>query len=1258
MELLTKKYVYQIVGESTVGSNECIIKSEALSLASKNRKNVTSDLSTYSSNEYIDKFEVEDMPDLRKFKFDKTAFQFGENGGNGTSGVVSTDIDGNDIAFTALANVDWVKVTKAQDNTVEFTVNSNTGNMRSAKISGTNSTGFTDTINIQQDAYTPQYSHTYTLLIYGAESYPTKVVINNKEVTPMKVNDTYYRCIYTYSSSNVDDAPSKVSYSIAGGLKPSEVTNVSTNVSPLSWNLDNSLTKSFTVTATETVRSYSWDYQAGVDNFINIDSQDVVEMISSTSSRSADLDYTVSTPNGVTATKSGMAFTATAGSTSNTGTMTVTVNGKTYDIDITYDPAIVEKTYTYTLKASGANSIPKMTINNQSITPTYASGVYTGVYSITCPEGSQPSTVNWSISGGVPSTDWGQYYISASPSSWSVTGAGSKTFSVSISQDKTEYDWSATSGSISYNSSASTRITSSEGTWRPSSSDNLQVSVDAPSWVSTSMSGSTLTASTDGSETSDKSGTITLTTAYSDGIAGSCTISVNYTAPEEEEIWPDWSDTSVEYVFTETAKYTVVYDYDCSLISSPSSRSVISYRTRKSSLGNIESQDVDYSKDFWVPTTNNTSEDDIVKTGVFTQDYSGKTLSWSVTQKGKQHETVTTGPYYDNFSDTSLSFPYTGGSKTVTCTKYYLVDGVRSNETTESKTITCSENTSTSSKSWTETFNGQSISCTQDGKPESPILGPFYTITTSSPLSFTAAGGTKTVNYTEYYTRGGTTYSSENKSTTVSVSPLYSTNSSAGSLSVGDTGLTISYTQSANSRSAHSGATHSPDTMTWNGGTVNYTYEFYWTWDYGNSSKNVVASGVASSTIPENDGGFFSKVVYYDSVTGNGQPDYGLDYGSVTVYAYNIEKPTTTGPYYKNFSATELHFPSTGGTQRITCTEYYLKGGEEYNSKAYIYDVSCEANESTEIKTWTEKIGDQVITCTQDGKEAITYSFFYSNKAVNGEVISTTRKITYDAAGKNTGFSPAYIISYKTEGDSTTSVGYSGGPSSPGVNESEQEIVTLGSYVQEESGNTLDWKVTQAANKKTYYGSTSNDSDNPLQFESKGGTTTATMTTWWQWDTSTDKHDEKVYSCTVTRPENTSTQTLTGYETFTNDGVTVRVYYTQKPKSATSVKAFVGSYARGSSTGTAQVTATISTPVPFSVSVSGKVSATRTSGSSADVSKSYSITIPANSSSEITTVQLGYSVDANTYASTISSVSPTTNTVDGTQYTINYNSGQ
>lgn len=647
MELLTKKYVYQIVGESTVGSNECIIKSEALSLASKNRKNVTSDLSTYSSNEYIDKFEVEDMPDLRKFKFNKTAFQFGENGGNGTSGVVSTDIDGNDIAFTALANVDWVKVTKAQDNTVEFTVSNNTGNMRSAKISGTNSTGFTDTINIQQDAYTPQYSHTYTLRINGAASQPTKVVINNQEVTPVKQNDSYV-CIYTYSSSNVDDAPSKVSYSIAGGLKSSEVTNVSTNVSPLSWNLDNGLTKTFAVSATETVRSYSWDYQAGVDNFISIDSEDVVEMTSNTSSRSTDLNYTVSTPNGVTVVKSGMTFTATAGSTSNTGTMTVTVNGKTYDIDITYDPAIVEKTYTYTLKASGANGAPTMTINNQSITPTYASGVYTGVYSITCPEGSQPSTVNWSISGGVPSTDWGQYYISASPSSWSVTGAGSKTFSVSISQDKTEYDWSAASGSISYNSSASTRITSSEGTWRPSSGDNLQVSVDAPSWVSTSMSGSTLTASTDGSETSNRSGVITLTTAYSDGTAGSCTISVNYTAPEPEETWPDWSDSSVEYVFVASGGTSYTYDYDCSFIGGQH-YNIISYRRRKSNLGNTETQDVEYSGSAWVPTENNTSEDDIVKTGVFTQNYSGKTISWTVTQLAKE-ETHDYEFYFDDGS--------------------------------------------------------------------------------------------------------------------------------------------------------------------------------------------------------------------------------------------------------------------------------------------------------------------------------------------------------------------------------------------------------------------------------------------------------------------------------------------------------------------------------------------------------------------------------------------------------------------------------
>lgn len=1250
MELLTKKYVYQIVGESSVGSNECIIKSEALSLATKNRKNVTSDLSTYSANEYIDKFEVEDMPDLRKFKFNKTTFQFDEYSNNGSSSVVSTDIDGNDIVFTALANVDWVNITKAADNMLEFTVNRNNGGIRSAKITGTNSTGFTDTINIQQDAYTPRYSHSYTLVIKDAASRPTKVVINNQEVTPVQQGSDYV-CTYTYSSSNVDDAPQRVSYSIAGGLKSSYTVSSNASVSPLSWNLDDSLSKDFTVSVVDAVRTYSWDYQSGVDNFIAIDTQEQVDMKYSDTTQSVQADYTITTPTGVTATKNGMSFTATAGSTSNTGNMRVVCNGQTFDINIVYDPAIVSKTYTYTLSARGASSTPSMTINNQSITPTYASGVYTGVYSVTCPEGTQPATVNWSISGGVPSTDWGQYYISTSPSSWSQTGAGSKSFSISIHQDKTEYSWSKTSGTITYNSSDSCTIVSEDGTWSPSSGSNLSVSVDSPSWISTSVSGSTLTASI-GNEDSDKSGSITLTTSYSDGTPGSCSISVSYTAPEPEETWPDWTyDFGFQnkgYLSNSTA---IIYSYTGEF--SDGLTEVVSQKRRTSNLGNVQTEAVSYTGSIWAPTGANSSEDDIVRAGTLTQAESGKTISWTVTQNGKPHEAVITGPYYDNFSDTSLSFTYQGGSKTVTCTKYYLRDGARYNESTESKTITCSENTSTSSKSWTETFNGQTINCTQAGKPESPVLGPFYTITTSSPLSFTAAGGTKTVNYTEYYTQGGTTYSSENKSATVSLDPLYSTNSGSGSLQVGNTGLTISYVQSANNRSAHSSATHSPNTMTWKGGTVNYTYEFYWTWDYGSSNKNVVASGSGSSTISEDQVGFISKVIYYNSVTGNGQPDYGLDYGSVTVWAYNIEKPSITGPYYKDFSTTELHFTSNGGSYTIQCTEYYLKGGEEYNSKAYRYTVSCEANESTETKTWTEKIGDQIITCIQDGKESTSYIFTYSTQVNGGYVTDKTQNIQYDASGKLTNYYPPYIISFKSEGGNTTTIAYSGGPSSPGVNESEEQIVTTGSYVQNESGNTLDWQVTQAANKKTYYGATLNDSNNPLVFNSTGGTATTTVTTWWQWDTSTDKHDEKTYDYTVTRPENTSANTINGYETFTNDGVSVKVYYTQTSASERSVNVSVDSDVTGDANGAGSVTVYIDTPVPFPVSVSGKVSASA-ANSGAPLNYDYSITIPANRGSASRSFLFGSSVNEYSYFSTISSVSPTTTTANGIKYTIDY----
>ena len=66
MELLTYTDIYRIVGDNTSASNEYITKSAAIQIADDNGYNVTSDLSQYLDNEYIDVFSVktkEEFPD-------------------------------------------------------------------------------------------------------------------------------------------------------------------------------------------------------------------------------------------------------------------------------------------------------------------------------------------------------------------------------------------------------------------------------------------------------------------------------------------------------------------------------------------------------------------------------------------------------------------------------------------------------------------------------------------------------------------------------------------------------------------------------------------------------------------------------------------------------------------------------------------------------------------------------------------------------------------------------------------------------------------------------------------------------------------------------------------------------------------------------------------------------------------------------------------------------------------------------------------
>lgn len=100
MELLTYTDIYRIVGDNTSVSNEYITKSAAIQIADDNGYNVTSDLSQYLDNEYIDVFSVktkEEFPDdseHRWINISPTQFTFPSDGGSvnitGSYGLIGT----------------------------------------------------------------------------------------------------------------------------------------------------------------------------------------------------------------------------------------------------------------------------------------------------------------------------------------------------------------------------------------------------------------------------------------------------------------------------------------------------------------------------------------------------------------------------------------------------------------------------------------------------------------------------------------------------------------------------------------------------------------------------------------------------------------------------------------------------------------------------------------------------------------------------------------------------------------------------------------------------------------------------------------------------------------------------------------------------------------------------------------------------------------------------------------------------------------
>ncbi len=522
MEILTYKKVYQLVGDNTSGTNECITKSAAVQIAESHRKNVTSNLSQYLNNEYIDVFAVEDKPDLSAFSFANNRYNPQAAGNTYITAVSSRDIDGNTIAYNATADVDWITDIVINSTEIKFKVAANMGDQRTGHITGSNATGKSDTITIIQEAKEADLDYTYSLAA-TCTSVPT-VTINGVSITNYTTSGNTYTFQYTTRVRTESEAPASVNFTISGGGAGDTYNEGTLSISPTSWDLDGGLSKQFTVGYSRVKTTKTWDHATGT---IARNGSTSVKLNTTTATEYPTIDYTIrdTHPSGqsFSHSKNGMKFTSAASSTSCTGSITVTYGSLSATANVFYTEPTYDS-YTYTVKASDANTdgTPTITINGQNATVTHSGGYYIGQITISdSATTSAPDSVSWSISGGTKATEWGSYNVSLSPDSWNLDDGLTKEFEVYLGQTGTKYEWRTTSGTVAKNREASTDVTSSSTSFTGS-----EYSISGPAGITFSKSGTSFTATASGT---GSTGTITVTCTESDanGESASCNVIYN-----------------------------------------------------------------------------------------------------------------------------------------------------------------------------------------------------------------------------------------------------------------------------------------------------------------------------------------------------------------------------------------------------------------------------------------------------------------------------------------------------------------------------------------------------------------------------------------------------------------------------------------------------------------------------------------------------------------------------------------------------------
>ena len=336
MEILTYKKVYQLVGDSASGTNECITKSSAVEIAQAHRKNITSNLSQYLNNEYIDIFAVEDKPDLSTFSFANNRYNPQATGNTYTTSVSSRDIDGNTITYNATSDVDWITNIVISGTEIRFKVNANIGDQRTGHINGSNATGKSDTITIIQEAKAADIDYTYSL-VATCTSVPT-VTINGTSITRYTTSGNTYTFQYTTRVITESEAPEFVDFTISGGGDGVSYDEGSISVSPVSWDLNDGLSKQFTVDYSRVKTTKVWDHSSGT---IARNGSTNVELNSTTETEHPNIEYTIgdSHPSGqsFSHSKNGMQFTSAASSVDCTGQIFVQYNRLTAMINVIYN---------------------------------------------------------------------------------------------------------------------------------------------------------------------------------------------------------------------------------------------------------------------------------------------------------------------------------------------------------------------------------------------------------------------------------------------------------------------------------------------------------------------------------------------------------------------------------------------------------------------------------------------------------------------------------------------------------------------------------------------------------------------------------------------------------------------------------------------------------------------------------------------------------------------------------------------------------